>query len=344
MFIAGMMGVPDFVVLFLSQPLPQLLLAQSSFYWLYLASAAVLAICVCWHRADPGPGRLLRAMDHVFDARIFWHRSARADYATILINNVVALGALAIGIASSASLAQKFSDCLTAGFGTSPGWHTSLAANALFTLIIAMSLDFANFAFHWLQHRSPYLWELHKVHHSAEVLTPLTALRVHPITALLGAQFIALVMALPSGAFLYLFEGSAEPLDVLGINAVMFVYHTFLGSHLAHSHVWMMLPRGVREIVCSPALHLIHHSSNPRHVGRNLGFTFTIWDRLAGTFYQPQDAERHGLVLGLAPADMADLQTPWQLCWTPLRKIARRLGLRKGTAQTLADGVRTSQS
>ena len=35
--------------------------------------------------------------------------------------------------------------------------------------------DFAATWAHYLQHRVPILWELHKVHHSAEVMTPITS-------------------------------------------------------------------------------------------------------------------------------------------------------------------------
>ena len=34
-------------------------------------------------------------------------------------------------------------------------------------------------------HRVPALWEFHKVHHSAEVLTPLTEWRQHPLELML---------------------------------------------------------------------------------------------------------------------------------------------------------------
>jgi sterol desaturase/sphingolipid hydroxylase (fatty acid hydroxylase superfamily) len=38
---------------------------------------------------------------------------------------------------------------------------------------------------YWIAHRTmheiPLLWEFHKTHHAAEVLTPLTAARAHPI-------------------------------------------------------------------------------------------------------------------------------------------------------------------
>ena len=34
----------------------------------------------------------------------------------------------------------------------------------------------------------------------------------------------------------------------------------------------------------SPACHLLHHSINPKHYDCNLGTTFTLWDKIFGTY------------------------------------------------------------
>ena len=191
----------------------------------------------------------------------------------------------------------------------------------MMTLTSFVAMDFGNFYFHLLQHRSPLLWELHKVHHSAEVLTPLTALRVHPIAATLGSQFLAICAGVPASLYLYLYGNHVAELQVAGVNLFLFLWQTVLANNLAHSHVWVMYPRGVRQIFYSPALHLIHHSADPRHYGKNLGFALTLWDRLAGTLYWPAASDRKGLVLGLEADDMRELRTTGQLFLTPLRNI-----------------------
>jgi sterol desaturase/sphingolipid hydroxylase (fatty acid hydroxylase superfamily) len=43
-------------------------------------------------------------------------------------------------------------------------------------------------------------------------------------------------------------------------------------------------------IFVTPRYHHIHHSKDPAHQGANLGALFTIWDRLFGTYYNPDDA------------------------------------------------------
>jgi hypothetical protein len=44
------------------------------------------------------------------------------------------------------------------------------------------------------------LWELHKAHHSAELLTPLVNFRVHPLDSLILANNLALFIGVIGGA------------------------------------------------------------------------------------------------------------------------------------------------
>lgn len=303
-------------------PIEGILSPESSFFWLYLVTAGVFALAVCAQRSrEHGFRALLSAVREVFDPNVFFHRSAIVDYTFIYINGLMSVAGIGLGVASAQAIAEWGAGGLTHVLGPSPALPASFLAGVAVTLAMALAFDFANFYFHWLQHRVPFLWELHKVHHSAEVLTPLTAMRVHPIAQILGSQFIAICLGMPGAVFAYLYDGPVTEITILGVNGMIFFWHTLLGNHLAHTQVWVMFPRGVREIFYSPALHLIHHSADPKHAGKNLGFCFAFWDRLAGTLYQPEDEERHALVLGIDPEAMGELRTTWQLYWTPIRNI-----------------------
>jgi hypothetical protein len=64
--------------------------------------------------------------------------------------------------------------------GTTPyssGTSTALVLGVACILIIAA--EFNAFLWHYLEHKVPFLWELHKVHHSADNLNPLTNKRSH---------------------------------------------------------------------------------------------------------------------------------------------------------------------
>jgi sterol desaturase/sphingolipid hydroxylase (fatty acid hydroxylase superfamily) len=156
------------------------------------------------------------------------------------------------------------------------------------------------------------------------VLTPITALRVHPVGEILSTQVIALCVGAINGAFLYVYQGPTAQVTIAGVNALDFLYYTIGAYHLAHSHVWLMFPRGLREVFLSPALHLIHHSVAMKHRDKNFAFTFTFWDRLFGTLYVPHDGEKDALVLGLGDGEERDFQSVWQLYATPFRNLVKR--------------------
>jgi sterol desaturase/sphingolipid hydroxylase (fatty acid hydroxylase superfamily) len=291
----------------------------------YLAVALVLAILVL--RRDPtgrrrSPRELLAAL---FPRRVFLHASALLDYRFVLVNWFVIALLVAAMFLSAATTTGWMASGLELVLG--PNRHPAtpgLAAGLVFTVVVFVAMDFGNFLAHWLQHKIPWLWEFHKIHHSAEVLTPITALRVHPVGEILTTQVIALAVGAVNGGFFYVYQGPVAQMTIAGVNALDFLYYTIGAYHLAHSHVWLMFPRFLREIFLSPALHLIHHSVAPEHRDKNFAFTFTFWDRLFGTLYMPQPHEKDTLVLGLGDGEAHELKTVWQLYATPFRNLATR--------------------
>ena len=304
----------------------------------YLAVSLLLAALVLRRDPNSGAPRPLRELlARLFPRRVFLHASAILDYRFVLVNYYV----IALLVAAMFLSAVTTSGWMLAAIEFALGPNRAPAAPGLgaglcFTIVVFVAIDFGNFVGHWLQHKVPVLWEFHKIHHSAEVLTPVTALRVHPVGEILSTQIIALCVGAVNGAFLYVYHGPVAQLTLFGVNALDFLYYTIGAYHLAHSHVWLMFPRILREIFYSPALHLIHHSVDPRHRDKNFAFTFTIWDRLAGTLYMPDESEKDTLVLGLGDGEERDFQTVWQLYATPFRNLLARLGRRKSATM---DGV-----
>ena len=62
-----------------------------------------------------------------------------------------------------------------------PGWGVAL----LFTATHFILDDATKYLVHRALHRWPVLWAFHKVHHSAETMTPLTVYRTHPVEGIL---------------------------------------------------------------------------------------------------------------------------------------------------------------
>ena len=123
---------------------------------------------------------------------------------------------------------------------------------------------------HFMMHRSPILWEFHKVHHSAEVLTPFTEYRQHPVELVLFPVFIGIGTGCVYAVAEHVFGMQAQGLSLFSINALMLAFMlTFL--HLRHSQLWIPARGWLGRIVQSPAHHQIHHSTDPKHFDKNLG-------------------------------------------------------------------------
>lgn len=291
---------------------------DSRFFLPYLILTLLFALGVCRRRSDSWRAALAAVMKR----DVFFHKSSRNDYVLAAINLALLTAAPAMGLLNLAGVAAGTSDLLRRGFGPGPNWTPEFAAPIIYAVVLFVVLDAGNFLQHWLQHKIPVLWELHKVHHSAEVMTPITSIRVHPLSALFGSQVLAAVSGLTAGVFLYLYGGQLAIYPVIGMTVLLALQYSVGAYHLQHSHIWLSFPPVLREILLSPATHMIHHSVEPEHYGRNFAFTLTVWDRLAGTLYLPDDSEQHGLTLGLCAEEQREMQAVWQLYITPLRRIA----------------------
>lgn len=278
------------------------------FHWLALVAALILAGWVFAFRAAPSaiplgdapPARGLRGfLRYCFPRRIWLNRSTWVDLQVGFVNHVYAYAAANLfWRLSGAVVAAWITTWLTATFGPSPiGAEWGLGALLAFTVLMSMAADFGYFLFHWASHRIGPLWEIHKLHHSAEVLSPLTAARVHPFERLAMGPIQAVITGLVLAPALYLYAGEVTVLTILGLNA-MAVLFNMLGHVLHHSHVWVYYGPLVGRIIVSPAQHQIHHSALPQHLDRNFAEHWAFWDWIFGTLYLPK--QRETLTFGLA--------------------------------------------
>ena len=273
---------------------------NSDFYWPFLLSTLLIA-WIAWRfwSADhssrgPAPWKAFRA--RYLSRKLWWHPSARVDYRFYLINAVfvpVALGSIWLQGAGVTAMLEQFLGSAPAG-ALNPDYR--IAARLAYSLLFFLAYDFGRFVAHCLLHDVPWLWEFHKVHHSAEVLTPLTAARAHPFDLAL----MAWVPALLTGTLTWCFHRWVDP----GI-----AFYTFLGMHvlvwmfslvdnLRHCQVWISYGGRLNRWLISPAHHQLHHSAEREHWGCNRGFELAIWDRVYGTLCVPPDLQpnfRYGL-------------------------------------------------
>jgi len=262
---------PSLLIEALSQPF---LDPVSRTWWGGLAITAALA--AAW--AGPHRGRRLLA-----GAALLRHRSCGLDLQMFLGRQLLRLLFGAPAAAGAWLLATRLVRWLDGAVGAPPTPELpAVVVSAVYSLALFIAWDASRFALHWLMHRLPWLWAFHQVHHSAEVLTPLTFHRLHPLESWLYDLRGVLVTGLVAAGFYWLFREGDVGWTLLGVPAIGFALNVVFGN-LRHSHIWMRFPPAVERWLISPAQHQLHHADEPALYGKNYGTWLAVWDRLAGT-------------------------------------------------------------
>ena len=259
---------------------------DSFLYWPFLVSSLLIAM-VAWRVtvAVRGGGSWREFGSEYFGKAVWWHASARADYVFYVVNALVlplVFGYLLIG---ESQLAGMIDALLGMEIPIVRAEPASLAMRLGFTLAFFIAYDFGRFVAHCLLHDVPILWEFHKVHHSAEVLTPMTSYRAHPVDLLVMAWGGVVTTSVVTWIFNHASGGAISFYSFLGVHALLWVSN--LIGNLRHSPVWLSYGSKVGRWLISPAHHQLHHSCESRHLGCNRGFELAVWDRLYGTLYVP---------------------------------------------------------
>jgi sterol desaturase/sphingolipid hydroxylase (fatty acid hydroxylase superfamily) len=268
-------------------------------------------------------GRRLRLkvlMRALFPRRVLRHPSTLIDLGYVFFNLFVFGAILGWALLSYQTIGNGTTWILTAAFGqTAPTALPEFASRTLVTLALFLAYEFGYWLHHYLCHRIPLLWEFHKVHHTANVLTPLTVFRVHPADTWLFVNILAVVVGLTSGVVNYALGVTAYQYALSNSNIILVVFiHVYV--HLQHSHLWIAFRGWIGRVFISPAHHQIHHSTNPIHFNKNLGSCLAVWDWLFGTLHIPaREPER--LTFGVA-SDGRDAQTITEAYLSPVLRAA----------------------
>jgi sterol desaturase/sphingolipid hydroxylase (fatty acid hydroxylase superfamily) len=178
-----------------------------------------------------------------------------------------------------------------------PAPLTPWIASSLLTIGLFLAYELGYWVDHRLSHAIPFLWAFHRVHHTAEQLSPLTNFRVHPVDSIVYLNILALFIGLTHGALTYWLGSGLSQFSIANNNVILFVF-MFLLIHLQHSHVWIPARGFWGRIIQSPAHHQLHHSTNSAHFNRNFGGCLAVWDWLFGTLLIPEK-HRERLAFGV---------------------------------------------
>jgi len=301
--------------------------ADSFLNWIFLGSACFLALGFYVFglptTAQRSPSGFFRFL---LPKGIYLHPSAVLDYKFYLVNGLLLrflrIGQLAAAIVAPLVVSGTVSRICELAFGENSRPATpGLAGQVCFSFVLFAAVDCAKFCSHLLFHHVAFLWEFHKVHHAAEVLTPITNARIHPAEYLVSLVLEVLAAGCVSGGFGYFYPKGIAELTILSFGFVQFFYYLY--GNLRHSHIPLGFGRVVSRVLCSPAMHQVHHSAAPRHRDKNFSFAFSLWDALAGTLYVPARGE--SFPIGLPDEGDALFRSLGSLYLRPVRAAGRVL-------------------
>ena len=264
-----------------------------------LAAALVIsALYFAWQRRRRGRRIRLKTIARaLFPRRIMRHASNQADIFYLFFNVFMFSVLFGWAVLSYQFISNGIIAGLIAVAGpVAPSTWPPYVTRSVITAMLFLAYELGYWFNHWLSHKVPVLWEFHKVHHTAEVLTPLTNFRVHPIYGWIFANILAVSAAVANGIGNYMFGETAYQYAINDTNIILVLFiHTYV--HLQHSHMWISFRGALGRILISPAHHQVHHSGNPKHFDKNFGSCLALWDWMFGTLYVPAK-EREPLVFG----------------------------------------------
>lgn len=159
--------------------------------------------------------------------------------------------------------------------GKSPNTDLSTLSLIAQTIGVYLVADLGRYIQHRIHHRVPFLWKFHELHHDVEKMSILKTSRSHIIERILQQIFMF------TPVYLIGFHGEAI-LMFLMINSMWGLY--------CHSTADLRI--GIfEEILMGPGSHRVHHSSCMKLGNTNFGSALVVWDRLFGTYTNPNKLE-----------------------------------------------------
>jgi sterol desaturase/sphingolipid hydroxylase (fatty acid hydroxylase superfamily) len=158
------------------------------------------------------------------------------------------------------------------------------AGTFLTIILVFLTLDFfGGWLVHITEHKLPFLWRFHVIHHADNNVDVTTGLRHHPVESILRGLFF----------FIGIFVSGAPMFAVM-------IFQTILILATAFTHANISLPKWLDKslsyVIISPNMHKVHHHWKQPYTDSNYGAVLSIWDRLLGTYTKLEVSKiRYGL-------------------------------------------------
>lgn len=168
-------------------------------------------------------------------------------------------------------------------------------------LIFFVVRDFSEFAFHYAQHKIPFLWAMHSLHHSDPNMGTLTTGRHYwadPVLKQMTVWSASLMIVHPTPA-IFMAYGLAA-----------------LWNFVPHANLPVSLGR-LSWLINVPAYHRRHHSILREHYDQNFAGILPIFDVIFGTYRRPEGYPQTGLER--KPESLTEVVI-WPLIWDKPRQ------------------------
>src|SRR5438552_5003948 len=148
--------------------------------------------------------------------------------------------------------------------------HLTQIPPAVEFILAFLLMDLSFYWWHLANHRIPFLWRFHNVHHADPDLDVSTGFRFHFGEVAMSAAFRVAQVT---------FIGISGP--VFAIYELVFQANTLFHHSNVRMPIW--LERVMNKTLVTPRMHGIHHSQVQRETNSNYGVVFPWWDRLHRT-------------------------------------------------------------
>lgn len=170
-----------------------------------------------------------------------------------------------------------------------------------------LAIDFGRYLHHYLLHRVPFLWRMHRIHHADQDYDFTVGLRFHPFEGLFVIIFAFGVIALVG----------PPPIAVLVAEVAIAV--SGLVIH-ANGRTPRWVEKYVRMVFVTPDMHRVHHSVVRAEHNSNFSGLHSFWDKIFGTYISDTAAPQDTMEIGLPDLRAPEcLNLSWMLL-TPLRR------------------------
>jgi len=179
---------------------------------------------------------------------------------------------LAIGLTAGATTAISEFPLVGPVQRVSERWRLGLlrrlpVPRALRVILGFLLLDYTLYLWHWINHRSSFLWRFHAVHHVDRDLDSTTGVRFHFGELAMAAVFRAMQVAL-----LGVDRGTLRLWQQMLVLSVVF-HHSNLELPIETEQL-------LNAILVTPRMHGIHHSTRVDETNANFSSLLSCWDRL----------------------------------------------------------------